>query len=133
MNKDLPDIEVKNVTVVIKPAAEGEGELWSVHLVNGNSFPIKDILVASHGYAEISPNRQETSTLRQSFEEVKPNSSIQIELIDPAVFHLFNEYGVTYYIEKEIYFKKFVFVPDSIIKDNLMHNSIMNTEVVEHS
>ena len=131
MNKDIPDNEVKNVTVVVKP--EGDNEHWTVHLVNGNDFPIKDILVASTGYSEKGPNQEETSTIRQFFEEVGANSSIQIELIDPKVFHLFNEYGVTYYIDKDIYFKKFLFVPDSIIKSNLRHNTVMDTEVVEHS
>ena len=131
MNKDLPDNEVKNVTVVIQPG--NEDEHWSVHLINSNSFPIKNILVASEGYGEMSENREKTSILRQFFEELGPRSSTSIELIDPAVFHLFNEYGVTYYIDKDIYFKKFVFVPDSIVKENLQHNSIMMTEVVEHS
>jgi hypothetical protein len=131
MNKDIPDIEVKNVTVVVKP--EKEGEHWSVHLVNANDFPIKDILVASTGYAEKSSNQEKTSTIRQFFDELAGKDSVQIELIDPQVFHLFNEYGVTYYIDKEIYFKKYVFVPDSIVRDNLRHNQVMDTEVVEHS
>ena len=131
MNKDIPENEVRNVTVVIKP--EASGEHWTVHLVNANAFAIKNILVASTGYAEKGPSQEKTSTLRQFFDVVEPNSSIQVELIDPKVFHLFNEYGVTYYIDKEIYFKKFVFVPDSIVRDNLRHNEVMNTDVVEHS
>lgn len=131
MNKDIPEHEVKNVTVVVKP--ETTGEHWSVHLINANDFSIKNILVASTGYAEKGPNQVKTSTIRQFFDEVEGNSSIQVELIDPKVFHLFNEYAVTYYIDNDIYFKKFVFVPDSIIKENLRHNDIMSTEVVEHS
>lgn len=131
MNKDLPENEVKNVTVVIKPG--NKDEHWSVHLINGNDFTIKNILVASQGYAEMSDNREMTSTIRQFFEELGPMSTTQIELIDPAVFHLFNEYGVTYYIDKEIYFKKFVFVPDSIIRENLQYSPIMMAEVIEHS
>jgi len=131
MNKDLPNNEVKNVTVVVKP--EAGIEHWSVHLVNSNIFALKNILVASTGYAEKAPDREETSTLRQFFDELEPKSSIQIELIDPKVFHLFNEFGVTYYHNNEIYFKKFLFVPESIVKENLRQNEIMNTEVVEHS
>ena len=65
MNKDLPDNEVKNVTVVVKPGEEGEH--WSVHLVNSNDFAITNVLIASTGYAEKGPDRQETSTLRQFF------------------------------------------------------------------
>lgn len=131
MNKDIPKIEVKNVTVVVKP--EAADEHWTVHLVNSNDFPIKDILIASTGYAEKSSEQEKTSTIRQFFDKLDSNASIQIELIDPKVFHLFNEYGVTYYIDKEIFFKKFVFVPDSIVWENLRHNEVMGTEVVEHS
>ena len=131
MKKDIPTPEVKNVTVVIKP--EEEGEHWTVHLVNSNDFSIHNILVASEGYGKKEPNRQETSILRQFFEILEARSSLQIELIDPKVFHLFNEYGVTYYIDNEIYFKKFVFVPDSILDENLIFNAILASKVVTHS
>lgn len=131
MNKDIPKPEVKNVTVVIKPGPEHEH--WSVHLVNSNSFPIKNILVASEGYGKKEPNREKTSIIRQFFEQLSEESSLQIELIDPKVFHLFNEYGITYYIDNEIYFKKFVFVPDSILTENLIYNTILEEKVVTHS
>jgi len=131
MKVDINIPEIKNVTVVVKP--EGGGEYWSVHLVNSNSFILKDILVASKGYSQKTPGREETSVIRQFFETLEANTSMQIELIDPEVFHLFNEYGVTYYINKEIYFKKFVFIPDSIHVGNLSHNKIMDADVVVHS
>ena len=131
MKKDISTPEVKNVTVVIKP--EKSGEHWTVHLVNTNEFALHNILVASEGYGKKAPNRQETSILRQFFEILDAHSSLQIELIDPEVFHLFNEYGVTYYIDNEIYFKKFVFVPDSIIEDNLIANATLNAKVITHS
>ena len=131
MKKDIPTPEVKNVTVVIKP--EKANEHWTAHLVNTNEFALHNILVASEGYGKKEPNRQETSVLRQFFEILDAHSSLQIELIDPEVFHLFNEYGVTYYIDNEIYFKKFVFVPDSIIKENLIANATLNAKVVTHS
>ena len=131
MKQDINIPEIKNVTVVVKP--EDEGDQWSVHLVNSNAFALENILVASKGYSQKAPGREETSVIRQYFEALEANTSMQIELIDPEVFHLFNEYGITYYIGKEIYFKKFVFVPDSITTDNLNNNEIMGTKVVTHS
>ena len=131
MNKDIPKPEVKNVTVVISP--ERDNEFWSVHIVNINDFPVTSVLVASTGYAEKGPDREKTSTIRHSFDEIGAKSSVHVELIDPKVFHLFNEYSVTYYIDKDIYYKKFLFVPDSIINENLSHNAILDAEVVEHS
>ena len=131
MKKDIPSPEVKNVTVVIKP--EQAGSHWTVHLVNTNDFALHNILVASEGYGKKAPNRQKTSVLRQFFEILEAQSSLQIELIDPEVFHLFNEYGVTYYVDNEIHFKKFVFVPDSIITENLSFNDILQSDVITHS
>jgi hypothetical protein len=129
MIEDINIPEIKNVTVVIKP----EDKLWSVHLINANSFPIENILVAAKGYGKKEPEREETGTLRHFYDKLDENASLQIELIDPKVFHLFNEYGVTYYIHDEIYFKKFVFVPDSITEENLMDNEILGTSAVTHS
>lgn len=129
MIEDINIPEIKNVTVVIKP----ENELWSVHLINANKFSIKNIIIAAKGYGKEAPDREETGTLRHFHDELKGNSSLQIELIDPKVFHLFNEYGVTYYIDDEIYFKKFVFVPDSITPENLMDNDILGSPAVTHS
>ncbi len=131
MKKDIHLPEIVNVTVAIQPGEDGEH--WRVHLVNGNEFLIKNILVASKGYGKKEPDREETSVIRQFFDELPAKSSLQIELIDSQVFHLFNEYGVTYYINDEIHFKKFVFVPDSILRDNLIFNEILSTEVVTHS
>ena len=131
MKKDIPTPKVKNVTVVIKP--EEEGEHWTVHLVNSNEFSLHNILVASEGYGKKEPNREETSIIRQFFEVLEAKSALQIELIDPKVFHLFNEYGVTYYIDDEIYFKKFVFVPDSILEENLIFNALLDSKVITHS
>ena len=131
MKQDINIPEIINVTVVVKP--EDGGDHWSFHLVNCNAFAIKDLLIASKGYSQNEPGQEETSVIRQFFETLDANSSIQIELIDPEVFHLFNEYGVTYYIEEEIYFKKFVFVPDSITLENLIDNDIIGAKVVTHS
>ena len=131
MKEDINIPEIKNVTVVIKP--EGEEEPWTVYLVNGNDFPLKDILVASKGYSQKAPGHEETSTIRQHFDLLEANSSTQIELITQEVFHLFNEYGVTYYINEEIYFKKFIFVPDSIRIENLIDNKILRAKAVTHS
>ena len=131
MKKDIVIPAIKNVTVVVKPPAKGG--LWSVHLANANTFPLSNILVATRGYSQKSAEPEETSVLRHFFDELEANSSRQIELIDPQVFHLFNEYAVTYYINQEICFKKFIFVPGSITDGNLVFNPVLNTRVVSHS
>ena len=126
--------EVKNVTVVVaRHQAIGESPEWKVYLLNQNDFPIENILVASKGYGQKDGEEQKTSVLRHFFDEVQPNSVALIEPIDPKVFHLNNEYWVSYYINGEAFDKRFVFVPDSICENNLTFIKELQTEAVVHS
>ena len=115
MISDIKIPEVKNVTLAIarKKALVGADE-WFVYIINNNPHPIDNTLVASHGYGEKEGEKQRTSTLRHFLDIVPPNSAIMVEPIDASVFHLNNEYWVSYYIDKQIFDKKFVFVPDTI-------------------
>lgn len=44
-----------------------------------------------------------------------------------------NKYAVAYCVAGEIYYKKFVFVLESIQKENLMYNAIMGAKVAVSS
>ncbi|MEJ7661894.1 MAG: hypothetical protein WKG07_21095 [Hymenobacter sp.] len=59
------------------------------------------MLISAEGYGtQPSGEAVRTSTLRYHFEAVAPHSATtQVELIDPAVFHLTNQYWVSYYQE----------------------------------
>jgi hypothetical protein len=56
-----------------------------------------------------------------------------IEPIDPAVFHLNNEYWVSYYVGRQIFDKRFVFVPDTICEGNISFIKELEMEGVLHS
>jgi hypothetical protein len=132
--KDIEIPEVKNVTLAIaRQQAIGESPEWKVYLINKNDHPIDNTLVASKGYGEKDGEKQQTSVLRHFLQTVPPNSATLIEPIDPAVFHLNNEYWVSYYIDKQIFDKRFVFVPDSIKEENLTFIKEIEMEGVLHS
>lgn len=134
MIKDIQIPEVKNVTLAVARKKNiGESDEWKVYIINKNDFPIENTLVASKGYGEKDGKEQKTSILRHFLETVKPHSSMLIEPIDPAVFHLNNEYWVSYYIGKQIFDKRFVFVPDAIREDNLTFIKELEMEGVLHS
>lgn len=120
MKKDIDFGKVEGVAVAVvrEQVAENEYE-WSVHLINNNEFSLSNVLVNSKGYGVKDGEEQKTSVLRQLIEHVDANSSAKIERIDPSVFHLTNQYWISYYIEREIFDKKFIFVPETIIEDNL--------------
>ena len=134
MIKDIAIPKVKNVTLAItRRRAAGEGEEWKVFLLNNNNLPIRDTLVASKGYGERSGEKQSTSVLRHYLETVPAKSVALVEPIDPSVFHLNNEYWVSYYIGGQIFDKRFVFVPDTICEENLTYIRELEMEGVLHS
>ena|SRR5437879_4677097 len=133
MKKDIEVPQVENVTLAIVREKNPLNNEWKVYLINNNNFPIENTLVASRGYGEKNGEEQRTSTLRHFLETVGAMSSAVVESIDPKVFHLNNEYWVSYYIGREIYDKRFVFVPDTICEANLVFIKEIDKEGVLHS
>jgi len=134
MKKDIEIPEVKNVTIaVVREKNLLNQEEWRVHLINNNPFPLVNTLVASKGYGEKEGEQQRTSTLRHFLETVPPNSAALVEPIDSNLFHLNNEYWVSYYIGNKIYDRKYVFVPDTICEANLTFIKELEMEGVLHS
>jgi hypothetical protein len=133
MKKDIPTLQVQNVTLaVVREGLPGLPE-WRVYLINNNDFPIDNTLVASQGYGEKEGKQERTSTLRHFLETVPAKGHAVVEPIDPALFHLNNEYWVSYYIGNQIYDKRFVFVPETICEENLIFIKELELEGVLHS
>jgi hypothetical protein len=134
MMKDIPMPEVKNVTLAVARKKNiGEKDDWKVYLINNNAFPIENTLVASKGYGEKDGEQQRTSILRHYLDTIPENTAVLIEPIDPSVFHLNNEYWVSYYIGTQIFDKRFVFVPDAIREENITFIKELEMEGILHS
>ena len=134
MIKDIEIPEVKNVTLAVARTKNILGaDEWKVYIINNNEHPLENTLVASKGYGEKDGEKQNTSVLRHFLETVPPHSSALIEPIDQAVFHLNNEYWVSYYIGKQIFDKRFLFVPDTICEENISFIKELEMEGVLHS
>lgn len=134
MKKDIEIPEVKNVTLAVTRERNIlNQEEWKVYLINNNDFPIETTLVVSKGYGEKDGEQQKTSTLRHFLETVSAHTSALIEPIEPSVFHLNNEYWVSYYIGLQIHDKRFVFVPDSICEENITFINEIGKDGVLHS
>jgi hypothetical protein len=134
MRRDIEIPEVKNVTLAVTHEKNilNQSE-WKVYLINKNSFPIENTLVASSGYGQKEGETQRTSTLRHFLETVPANETVMVEPLDEKLFHLNNEYWVSYYIGTQIYDRRFVFVPDSICEANLTFIKELDKEGVLHS
>lgn len=126
MKKDIPKNEVSGVTIAIAKKMEEGEEQWHAYLLNLNDHLIENVLITSRGYGKKEGEEVKTSVTRQMIEQVAPNALAIIEPIDPALFILNNEYWVSYYIDREIYDKKFVFLSDSITEENMISLSMLD-------
>ncbi len=134
MRKDIDFGTVEGVSVAIATTPnETGGAIWNVYLINHNSVPIENVLVASKGYGVLEEKEVKTSVLRHMFERVEPKAFVQIEPIDPALFHINNEYWVSFYIGQQIFDKKYIFVPESVTQENLIEIKMLQMQGVLHS
>lgn len=127
MKKDLPENIVENISIAVVLESSGpESKTWKVYLLNLKADPLETVLISSKGYGEKDGEQVKTSTLRHSLGDIPPDSYAAIELIDEQVFGLTNEYWLSYYLNGNIYDKKFIFVPESIVDTNLIRIPLVN-------
>lgn len=133
MKKDIDRPSMEGVTVAIKLDDSQSENHWSVHLINSNTFTIDNIIIASKGYGKKEGDEQQTSTLRHFYPNLSASSTQQVEVITKEVFHLFNEYWVSYYVDGKLYDKKFTFVPESINTEHLTFIEALGSQGILHA
>ncbi len=99
---------------------DGKDAEWGVYVINQKNVALGNIIIASKGYGTMNEETVKTSVLRHFFEVLQPDSFKKVEKIMPEVFGLNNEYMLTFYIDRVIYDRKFIFVPDSVVENNLI-------------
>jgi hypothetical protein len=127
MKKDIlqPVVEGISIAVVLE-SEDPVSRHWNVYLVNHRTEKIENVLVSSKGYGTKDGKEVKTSTLRHSMGSLEGQSFSTIEAIDEQVFGLTNEYWLSFYIGTQLYDKKFIFLPESIIDSNLIRIPLVN-------
>ncbi len=113
---NVPKVEGVEIAAVMR---DDGGQLWDIVIINRNAYPLKNVLITSKGYGKLNDQKKETSTLRHMIEAISSHSFTKVEPIQTEVFHLTNEYWVSYYLHEQIYDRKYIFVPDSIQEKNI--------------
>ena len=131
MLKDIrTPIVDKIILAAVREDDEKNGTGWSVYLVNMYDVKIENVLVSSKGYGIHNGENVRTSTLRHLIGEIASKSSAKVEPIISDVFGLNNEYWVSFYIGREIYDKKYIFLPEAISEKNLTRIPQINKQGV---
>ena len=127
MKKDLPLNIVEDISVAVVLETESPTtKVWNVYLINEKKAAIQNVLVSSKGYGIKDGKEVKTTILRHFIGDMEAKTSQKIEAIDPQVFGLTNEYWLSYYINGTIYDKKYVFLPESIVDENLIKIPLVN-------
>jgi hypothetical protein len=134
--KNIQFPKVEGVSIVIaREELENKEVNWMAYVVNTTTSNLVNVLVATKGYGEVDGEKQKTSVLRHLIDKVEAGQGAQIERVDPQVFPLVNEFWLSYYKEDEptvIYDKKFLFLPDSIIDENLSYIPTLHLKGILH-
>lgn len=127
MKADLPENIVRDVLIAIVLEGESvETKNWTVYVINDKSIPIQNVLISSKGYGEKDGRQVNTTTLRHFIGNIAAKSFDRVEAIDEQVFGLTNEYWLSFYIDNIIYDKKYIFLPESIVDENLTKVPLVN-------
>jgi hypothetical protein len=131
MMEDIEPPKVEGVAVAVVPEINKENEQeWGVYLINFQDKKLEGVLVSSEGYGEVDGEQKKTSMLRHFLDEVEPKSFKKIEAIIPDVFGMTNQYWVSYYADKVLHDKKYIFVPGSIDSINFSKIPVLDAEGV---
>jgi hypothetical protein len=126
MKNDIDFPKVEKVGVCAIPETDDGKVSWRVHIINLLDEDLTNILVSTRGYGKKDDDKVKTSVLRHYFEDLKARSSRPIEVITPELVGLNNQYWVSFYIDKAIFDKKFIFLPDTLLEKNLIDIPVLN-------
>lgn len=115
MKKDInPPIVTDIAVAIVKEKNEEQEDIWNVYLLNLKEETIEGVLVTSRGYGIYNGEEVKTSVLRHFLDTIPAKGFSKIEPILENLFGLNNEYWVSFYLNKVMYDKKYVFLAESI-------------------
>lgn len=125
------DIQIPKVTNVFMAVVKEYNDIyktddWNVYLINNKSTGIEMVLLVSYGFNE----KDKTSLMRKKIEKLPANSYAKIELIQPELFKLNNEFKVTYFEGNLLFEKTFVFAKNTIKESALRMIKSLNKKGV---
>ena len=119
MRKDIHEPKVEGVAMAVVRETDEEGEeAWYVYVINQREEGLENVLVSSRGYGELEGEARKTSEMRHFLDRLEPRSWAKIERIVEDVFGLSNQYWLSYYVGREMFDKKYIFLAGSIEEGN---------------
>jgi len=126
MLKDIPELVVEEVAMAVVKELNKEGEeVFNVYVINLKNRILEGVLVSSTGYGTLNEKEVKTSELRHFLDTIPAKSAAKVEAIIPDVFGINNQYWLSFYLDKQIYDKKYIFLPETIREENFVQLPII--------
>ena len=97
---------------------------WNVYIVNEKSIDLEMVLIVSYGY----DNEKSTSKMRHKIEKLPANSYAKVELIQPEIFDLNNEFKVSFFSENQLFEKSYLLPKNTAKEENLKQLKVLNKQ-----
>lgn len=130
MKEDIEFIKVQDIAVCAIPESEDNFDLWHVYILNLKDKAIDGVLISSKGYGKKDGNKVATSVFRHHIEKMEAQSFSKIESLHTELLGLANEFWVSFWQDGVIRDKKYIFVRESIRKENLTQIPLINKKGV---
>ncbi len=127
MKKDLPENIVEGVAIAVVLEDENiEARSWKVYVLNLRESQIQNVFISSKGYGTLNGEQVKTSVFRHFIGNLDSQKFAAIELIDEKLFAINNEFWLSYYINGEIFDKKYIFLTESVSESNFIRIPYIN-------
>jgi len=109
------DIQIPEVTGVLMAVvkeynSDFRTDDWNVYIINNKPIDLEMVLIVSRGFDDTDA----TSIMRHKIENLPANSFAKVELIQPEIFKLNNEFKVSFFTGNQLLDKTFLFAKNSI-------------------
>ena len=107
MKKDIqiPEVSGVEVAIVFEHNDIYKTDDWNVYIINNKAVDIELVVIVSKGYND----QKISSTLRKKLDILPANSFAKVELIQPELFTLNNDFQVSFFENNTLYDKTFSF------------------------
>jgi hypothetical protein len=105
----IPTVENVFLAAVAEWSDDFMENIWNVYIINDSDYLIDNVMVVSSASGTIDGEMKKTSLLRHAFLEIPAVSVQKVEMIEKNVVQLNNEFMVTYFLNGNLFDKKFIF------------------------
>jgi hypothetical protein len=112
LKKDIQITPVEGVYIAAVKEYNKEFQMddWNTYIINENNYPLETVLIVSKGF----DGNKITSTFRHNLKLLPAKSYAKVELLQPDLFEINNEFSVSFFSEKGFLHQNFLFPKQSI-------------------